>query len=45
VNAQRFTDGIAVPARLQRIVLGEDLYSFPLPALTGIPSRRARPQA
>jgi hypothetical protein len=32
VNAQRSTDGIAVPAGLQRIVLGEDLDSFPLPA-------------
>ena len=32
VNAQRPTDGTAVPARLQRIVLGEDLDSFPLPA-------------
>ena len=31
VNAQRSTDGIAVPAGLQRIVLGEDLDSF-LPA-------------
>jgi hypothetical protein len=31
VNAQRPTDGIAVPAGLQRIVLGEDLDSFPLP--------------
>jgi hypothetical protein len=30
VNAQRSTDGIAVPAGLQRIVLGEDLDSFPL---------------
>ena len=32
VNAQRSTDGIAVPAGLQRIVLGEDLDSLPLPA-------------
>jgi hypothetical protein len=32
VNAQRSTNGIAVPAGLQRIVLGEDLDSFPLPA-------------
>jgi hypothetical protein len=32
VNTQRSTDGIAVPAGLQRIVLGEDLDSFPLPA-------------
>ena len=32
VNAQRPTDGTAVPAGLQRIVLGEDLDSF-LPAL------------
>jgi hypothetical protein len=32
VNAQWSTDGIAVPAGLQRIVLGEDLDSFPLPA-------------
>jgi hypothetical protein len=32
VNAQRPTDSIAVPARLQGIVLGEDLDSFPLPA-------------
>ena len=31
VNAQRSADGIAVPAGLQRIVLGEDLDSFPLP--------------
>jgi len=31
VNTQRPTDGIAVPAGLQRIVLGEDLDSFPLP--------------
>ncbi len=30
VNAQRSTHGIAVPAGLQRIVLGEDLDSFPL---------------
>ena len=29
VNTQRPTDGIAVPAGLQRIVLGEDLDSFP----------------
>jgi hypothetical protein len=32
VNAQRPTDGIAVPARLQGIMLGEHLDSFPLPA-------------
>jgi len=32
VNAQRSTNGIAVPTGLQRIVLGEDLDSFPLPA-------------
>ena len=32
VNAQRPTDGIAVPAGLQRIVLGKDLDSFPPPA-------------
>jgi hypothetical protein len=32
VNAQRSTDGIAVPAGLQRIVLGKDLDSFPPPA-------------
>jgi len=32
VNAQRSTNGIAVPAGLQRIVLREDLDSFPLPA-------------
>jgi hypothetical protein len=32
VNAQWSTNGIAVPAGLQRIVLGEDLDSFPLPA-------------
>ena len=32
VNTQRSTDGIAVPTGLQRIVLGEDLDSFPLPA-------------
>jgi hypothetical protein len=32
VNAQRSTDGVAVPAGLQGIVLGEDLDSFPLPA-------------
>jgi len=32
VNAQRSTHGIAVPAGLQRIVLGEDLDSFPPPA-------------
>jgi hypothetical protein len=32
VNTQRPTDGIAVPAGLQHIVLGEDLDSFPLPA-------------
>ena len=32
VNTQRSTDGIAVPARLQHIVLGEDLDSFPPPA-------------
>ena len=32
VNAQRSTDGIAVPAGLQRIVLREDLDSFPPPA-------------
>jgi hypothetical protein len=31
VNTQRPTDGIAVPAGLQRIVLGEDLGPF-LPA-------------
>ena len=30
VNAQRPTDGIAVPAGLQLIVLGEDLNAFPL---------------
>jgi len=30
VNAQRSTNGIAVPAGLQRIMLGEDLDSFPL---------------
>jgi hypothetical protein len=30
VNTQRPTDGIAVPAGLQHIVLGEDLDSFPL---------------
>ena len=30
LNAQRPTDGIAVPAGLQRIVLREDLDSFPL---------------
>jgi len=32
VNAQRSTDGIALPAGLQCIVFGEDLDSFPLPA-------------
>ena len=32
MNAQRPTDGIAVPAGLQRIVLGEDLDSFLPPA-------------
>ena len=32
VNAQRPTDGIAIPAGLQRIVLGEDFDSFPPPA-------------
>jgi hypothetical protein len=32
VNAQRSTDGIAVPAGLQDVVLGEDLDSIPLPA-------------
>jgi hypothetical protein len=32
VNAQRSTDGIAVPAGLQRIVLGKDLDSFLPPA-------------
>jgi hypothetical protein len=32
VNAQRPTDGIAVPAELQGIVHGENLDSFPLPA-------------
>jgi hypothetical protein len=32
VNPQRSTDGIAVPAGLQGIVLGEDLDSFSLPA-------------
>jgi len=32
VNAQRSTDGIAVPAGLQRIMLGEDFDSFPPPA-------------
>ena len=31
VNAQWPTDGIAVPAGLQQVMLGEDLYSF-LPA-------------
>ena len=31
VNTQRSTDGIAIPAGLQRIVLGEDFDSF-LPA-------------
>src|ERR1019366_255659 len=30
VNSQRPADGIAVPSGLQRIVLGEDLDSFPL---------------
>jgi hypothetical protein len=30
VNTQRSTDGIAVPTRLQSILLGEDLDSFPL---------------
>ena len=30
MNAQRSTNGIAVPTGLQRIVLGEDLDSFPL---------------
>jgi hypothetical protein len=29
VNAQWSTDGIAVPAGFQRVVLGEDLDSFP----------------
>jgi hypothetical protein len=33
VNAQRSTDGVAISAGLQRIVLGEDLDSFPLPAV------------
>jgi hypothetical protein len=32
VNAERSTDGIAVSAGLQRVVLGGDLDSFPLPA-------------
>ena len=32
MNPQRSTDGIAVPAGLQGIVLGEDLDSFSLPA-------------
>jgi hypothetical protein len=32
VNAQRSTDGIAVPAGPQHIVLGKDLDSFTLPA-------------
>ena len=45
VNAQRSADGIAVPAGLQHIVLGEDFDSFRcLPLLIGIPNRRARPQ-
>src|ERR1035437_8956582 len=33
VNSQRSTDGITVPAGLQRILLGEDLDSFPLPTI------------
>ncbi len=40
VNAQRSTDGIAVPAGLQRIVLGEDFNTL-LPALF---DRYAQPQ-
>ena len=32
MNAQRPTNGIAVPAGLQHVVLGEDLDPFPLPA-------------
>jgi hypothetical protein len=32
VNAQRSTNGIAVPAGLQFIMLGEDLDPFSLPA-------------
>jgi hypothetical protein len=31
-TTQRSTDGVAVPARLQRIVLGKDLNPFPSPA-------------
>jgi len=33
VNAQRSTNGVAVPARLQCLVFGEDLDPFPLPAV------------
>jgi hypothetical protein len=40
VNAQRPTDGVAVPAGLQRIVPGEDLDSFPLPASLDRDTRR-----
>ena len=33
VNAQRSSDGISVPARLQEILLGKDLDAFPLLAV------------
>ena len=43
VNAQRSTDGIAIPARLQVSCLGKiSIPSRCLPCLIGMPSRRAR---